>query len=34
MDSNFEVVNMDKDEVNVAIEWAAEEGWNPGLHDA
>ncbi|MCH2175736.1 MAG: GNAT family N-acetyltransferase [Lentisphaeria bacterium] len=21
-------------EVNIAVDWAAEEGWNPGLHDA
>jgi len=25
---------MKQDEVNIAIEWAAQEGWNPGLHDA
>ncbi|NHI01925.1 GNAT family N-acetyltransferase [Oceanimonas sp. MB9] len=25
---------MNREEVNLAIEWAAEEGWNPGLHDA
>ena len=26
--------NMRRDEVAMAIEWAAAEGWNPGLHDA
>lgn len=26
--------NMRRDEVAMAIEWAADEGWNPGLHDA
>ncbi|OXY82394.1 GNAT family N-acetyltransferase [Oceanimonas doudoroffii] len=25
---------MNREEINLAIEWAAEEGWNPGLHDA
>jgi ribosomal protein S18 acetylase RimI-like enzyme len=30
----FIVRTMNADEVNLAIEWAAQEGWNPGLHDA
>ncbi|MBU2705820.1 GNAT family N-acetyltransferase [Zooshikella marina] len=25
---------MKREEVNIAIDWAAKEGWNPGLHDA
>ena len=25
---------MEPDEIDIAIEWAASEGWNPGLHDA
>ena len=25
---------MTEKEVNIAIDWAAQEGWNPGLHDA
>jgi ribosomal protein S18 acetylase RimI-like enzyme len=25
---------MAKDELSIAIDWAASEGWNPGLHDA
>lgn len=25
---------MDRNEVDMAIDWAAKEGWNPGLHDA
>lgn len=25
---------MRRNEVDIAIEWAAQEGWNPGLHDA
>lgn len=28
------VRNMKQEEFRVAIEWAAQEGWNPGLHDA
>ncbi|HHF7349135.1 TPA: GNAT family N-acetyltransferase [Legionella feeleii] len=34
MKKNYLVERMDKDEVNIAIDWAANEGWNPGLHDA
>lgn len=26
--------NMRRDEIPLAVEWAASEGWNPGLHDA
>jgi hypothetical protein len=25
---------MHRDELDLAVEWAALEGWNPGLHDA
>jgi len=25
---------MHRDEIRLAIDWAADEGWNPGLHDA
>jgi hypothetical protein len=25
---------MTRDEVNIAIDWAAKEGWNPGIDDA
>jgi GNAT superfamily N-acetyltransferase len=32
--SDFLVRNMSSSEVDLAVEWAAEEGWNPGLHDA
>lgn len=31
---DYQITNMTKEEVNVAVEWAAKEGWNPGLHDA
>jgi len=30
----FTIKTMSRKEVNIAIEWAAAEGWNPGLHDA
>lgn len=31
---NFVIRRMNRDEVSTAIEWAAREGWNPGLSDA
>ncbi|MBN1345652.1 MAG: GNAT family N-acetyltransferase [Phycisphaerae bacterium] len=31
---NFKVRQMTRQEVDLLIDWAAEEGWNPGLHDA
>ncbi len=30
----FKIRNMTRKELDVAVEWAAKEGWNPGLHDA
>jgi hypothetical protein len=30
----YTIRTMTRDEVEIAIEWAAKEGWNPGLHDA
>lgn len=33
-EDSFEIAAMTRDEINVAVEWAALEGWNPGLHDA
>ncbi|CAH9056052.1 hypothetical protein PSECIP111951_01380 [Pseudoalteromonas holothuriae] len=30
----FSIKKMTKSELNIAIEWAAKEGWNPGLYDA
>ncbi|MCA7950225.1 GNAT family N-acetyltransferase [Burkholderia seminalis] len=32
-DEDFVVRTMSADEVAMSIEWAAAEGWNPGLHD-
>jgi ribosomal protein S18 acetylase RimI-like enzyme len=33
-EGNFTVRRMTRPELDLAIEWAAREGWNPGLHDA
>jgi GNAT superfamily N-acetyltransferase len=30
----YTIRTMNRKEVDIAIEWAAKEGWNPGLHDA
>jgi GNAT superfamily N-acetyltransferase len=32
--SDYTVKTMTRKEVNLAVDWAAAEGWNPGLHDA
>jgi ribosomal protein S18 acetylase RimI-like enzyme len=34
MEAGYVIRTMSRDEVALAIEWAAQEGWNPGLHDA
>ena len=31
---NYVIRTMQRDEVDIAVAWAADEGWNPGLHDA
>lgn len=33
-DKNLVVRNMTRAELDIVVEWAASEGWNPGLHDA
>jgi len=33
-DTSFQVANVAPDEVSLLVDWAAAEGWNPGLHDA
>jgi ribosomal protein S18 acetylase RimI-like enzyme len=33
-DKNFTIKTMSRKEVDIAIEWAAKEGWNPSIHDA
>jgi ribosomal protein S18 acetylase RimI-like enzyme len=30
----YEIRTMMREEIDLAVEWAAQEGWNPGLHDA
>lgn len=31
---NYTIRTMSRDELDLAVEWAAREGWNPGVHDA
>ncbi|KTC83494.1 GNAT family N-acetyltransferase [Legionella cincinnatiensis] len=31
---DYQITRMTGDEVSTAVEWARQEGWNPGLHDA
>ena len=31
---NLTVSSMNAEEIALAVDWAAREGWNPGLHDA
>jgi GNAT superfamily N-acetyltransferase len=31
---NYQIRTMNRKEIDIAIEWAAKEGWNPGIHDA
>jgi ribosomal protein S18 acetylase RimI-like enzyme len=33
-DANYIIRTMSRKQVELAIEWAAREGWNPGIHDA
>jgi GNAT superfamily N-acetyltransferase len=34
IDNKYTIRTMQRNEVDIAIEWAAREGWNPGLNDA
>lgn len=34
IDKNFIVKTAAREEVDIAVDWARQEGWNPGLHDA
>lgn len=34
MQKNYHIEKMSQDDLALAIDWAANEGWNPGLHDA
>jgi GNAT superfamily N-acetyltransferase len=31
---NYRIRKMTRNQIDIAVEWAAKEGWNPGLHDA
>ena len=33
-DRTYTIRTMNRNDVDMAVEWAAEEGWNPGIHDA
>ncbi len=33
-DKDYTIKTMNRKEIDIAIDWAAKEGWNPGLHDA
>ena len=30
---NYTIQPMTREDLRLAVEWAAAEGWNPGLHD-
>lgn len=34
MTQDYRIRSMARDEIAIALDWAAAEGWNPGLHDA
>lgn len=34
MNNRYAIRRMQADELQIAIDWASQEGWNPGLHDA
>jgi RimJ/RimL family protein N-acetyltransferase len=34
VENGFVIRQMAKDDVELAVNWAAQEGWNPGLNDA
>jgi Acetyltransferase (GNAT) domain len=34
MTQAYRIRSMTRDELGIALDWAAAEGWNPGLHDA
>ncbi|CEG58565.1 GNAT family N-acetyltransferase [Legionella fallonii] len=34
MVKDYHIERMSQDEVNLAVQWAAKEGWNPGINDA
>ncbi|MFA5959181.1 MAG: hypothetical protein WC785_01525 [Tatlockia sp.] len=34
MDTLYEITRMTESELQLAVNWAAREGWNSGIHDA
>ena len=32
--NNYTIKTMNREEIDIAVEWASKEGWNPGLYDA
>jgi len=32
--NSYVIRTMTRQEINLAVDWAAGEGWNPGIHDA
>lgn len=34
MQDNFKIRTMSRKDLDLAVDWAAREGWNPGLYDA
>lgn len=34
MQSRYVINTMDREQLDIALDWAAQEGWNPGIHDA
>ncbi len=32
--NNYSIKTMNREEIDIAVEWASKEGWNPGLYDA
>ena len=33
-DRAYQIRTASREEVDLAVQWAADEGWNPGIHDA
>jgi len=33
-EQNFQVKTANREEMDIIVDWAAREGWNPGIHDA
>jgi hypothetical protein len=33
-DKKYKIKTMSRKELDIAVDWARQEGWNPGLYDA